>query len=109
MAPFKTHTAFDYELNRHLSYLSRARSVMKRIENLLKERYSTLNLSTLDITQNRAKFEIGFYMLCSALSPELNEQQLDSKHYGDAMYVSFYDRMLRHDRKRKLALLNVTP
>ena len=36
----------------------------------------------------------------------MNQQQLDIRHYGDAMYVSFYDRMLRDRKKRKLAALN---
>jgi hypothetical protein len=105
MAPFRTHSPFDYETNRHSSYLSRAKSVMKKIEGLLKARDSTLNLSTLSITQSRAKFATGFDELCALLSPDLNEEQLDMRHYGDAMYVSVYDRLLRQEKKRKLALL----
>ena len=107
MAPFKTHSPFDYQTNRHQSYLSRAKSVMKKIEGLLKARDSALNLSTLSITQSRAKFATGFDLLCALLSPDLSEQELDMRHYGDAMYVSFYDRNLRHERKRKLALIAV--
>ena len=107
MAPFKTHTSYDYETKRHLSYLSRARSVMKLIESLLKADDSNLNLSALSITQSRAKFATGFDKLCRHLSPDLSEQQIDMRHYGDAMYVSFYERMLRHEKKRKLALLTV--
>lgn len=107
MAPFKKHSPFDYQTNRHLSYLSRAKSVMNKIESLLKAKDDTLDLSTLSITQSRVKFAAGFDELCALLSPGLTEQELDMRHYGDAMYVSFYDRILRHEKKRKLALLAV--
>lgn len=108
MKPFKSHTSFDYETKRHLSYLSRARSVIKKIENLLIEDDNDLDLSSLDILQSRVKFAAGFNKLCLLLSPNMSVQQLDLRHYGDAMYISFYDRILRLERKRKLALLTVT-
>jgi hypothetical protein len=30
------------------------------------------------------------------------------RHYGDAMYVSFYDRILKQQKKRKLAAIDDT-
>lgn len=106
MAPFKTHTAFDYEKKNHLSYLSRARSVIGKIEALLIEKGGDVNFSAMSVSASRERFAIGFNELCSYLSPDMNQQQLDIRHYGDAMYVSFYDRMLRDRKKRKLAALN---
>jgi hypothetical protein len=93
MAPYRTHKAVDYVEKRFLSYLSRARKVMKKIEALLKEKDNSLDLSRLNITESRVKFAAGFDELCAWLSPEMNMQQLDMRHYGDAMYVSFYDRI----------------
>jgi hypothetical protein len=103
MAPYRTHTALDYVEKRFLSYLSRARKVMKKIQALLKAKDENLDLSRLNITESRVKFAAGFDDLCAWLSPEMNMQQLDMRHYGDAMYVSFYDRILRQEKKRKLA------
>ena len=93
MAPYRTQKAVDYVEKRFLSYLSRARKVMKKIEALLKEKDNSLDLSRLNITESRVKFAAGFDELCAWLSPEINMQQLDMRHYGDAMYVSFYDRI----------------
>jgi hypothetical protein len=72
---------------------------MEKIESLLKEKYENLNLSHMNITDSRMKFAIGFDALCVWLSPELSIIELDLRHYGDAMYVSFYERLLKK-RKR---------
>lgn len=97
MAPFRTHNSYDYGLKKYVSYLSRARVVIKKIESLLKEKEPELDLSKLDITASRTKLAVGFHELCTYLSPDV--------HHGDAMYVSFYDRLLRQ-KKRKLAALD---
>ena len=102
MAPYRTHTALDYRPKKYLSYLSRARKVIEKIESLLTAKYENLNLSRMNITDGRAKFAIGFHELCVWLSPELSIVELDSRHYGDAMYLSFYDRILK---KRKRAAI----
>jgi hypothetical protein len=99
MAPYRTHTPMDYVPKKFLSYLSRARKVMEKIESLLEEKYENLNLSRMNITDSRMKFAIGFDALCVWLSPELSIIELDLRHYGDAMYVSFYERLLKK-RKR---------
>jgi hypothetical protein len=43
--------------------------------------------------------------LCSWLSPELNILELDMRHNGDAIYLSFYGRILRQKKKTKIAAL----
>lgn len=78
---------------------------MKKIETLLKIDDINLKLSKLNINESRAKFALGFDKLCSWLSPSLTVQEIDMRHYGDAMYVSFYDRILRQQKKRKLAII----
>lgn len=108
MAPYRTHSALDYTAKRFLSYLSRARTVMKKIESFLKTKYENLNLSLISITESREKFAIGFDDLCVWISPEMSIAQLDMRHYGDAMYVSFYDRILKQQKKRKLAVIDDT-
>ena len=75
MSSFKSHTSFDYETKRHLSYLSRARSIIKKVENLLIEDDNDLNLSSLDILQSRVKFAAGFNKICLLLSPNMNVHQ----------------------------------
>jgi hypothetical protein len=95
------HAALDYVEKRFLSYLSRARKAMKKIEALLNAKDLNLDLSRLNITESRMKFLAGFDDLRAWLSPEMKMQQLDMRHYGDAMYVSFYDRMIRQEKKRK--------
>ena len=105
MAPYRTHTALDYVPKRFLSYLSRARKVMKKIESLLTAKYDNLNLSRMNMTDSRTKFAAGFDELCCWLSPELSIVELDLKHYGDAMYLSFYDSILKDRKKRKLAAI----
>lgn len=105
MAPFKTHTTFDYVKKSHLSYLLRARSVIGRIEKFLKEKGGDMNYSAMSVSVSREHFAIGFNELCVYLSPNLSAEQLDIRHYGDSMCVSFYDRMLRDNKKRKLAAL----
>jgi hypothetical protein len=105
MAPFRTHNSYDYGLKKYVSYLSRARVVIKKIESLLKEKEPELDLSKLDITASRTKFAVGFLALLTYLSPDVTKEELDRMHYGDAMYVSFYDRLLRQ-KKRKLAALD---
>jgi hypothetical protein len=105
MAPYRTHTALDYVPKRFLSDLSRARKVMEKIESLLTAKYDNLNLSRMNMTDSRTKFAAGFDELCCWLSPELIIVELDLKHYGDAMYLSFYDRILKDRIKRKLAAI----
>jgi hypothetical protein len=102
MAPYRTHTALDYVKKRFLSYLSRARTDMKKVESLLKAKDENSDLSGLSITESRVKFAAGFDDFCACLSPEMNMQKLDMRHFGDAIYVSFYDRILRQEKKRKL-------
>jgi hypothetical protein len=101
MAPYWTHTALDYIPKRFLSYLSRARKVMGKIESLLTARYDNLNLLRLNMTDTAA----GFDELCCWLSPELSIDERDLRHYGDAMYLSFYGRILKERKKRKLAAI----
>lgn len=103
MAPYRTHRATDYSGKKYHSYLSRARIVMKTIEDLLKNVEPNLKLSKINIAQSKVKFAAGFDLLCSWLSPSLTTQELDARHYGDAMYVSVYDRIRRQKRKRTLA------
>ena len=105
MAPYRSHNSYDYGLKKYVSYLSRARVVMTKIESLLKEKEPELDLSKLDITASRTKFAVGFNDLCTYLSPDVTIVVLDRRHYGDAMYVSFYDRLLRQ-KKRKLAAVD---
>ena len=105
MGPFNSHKAEDYMLKRQQSYLSRGRKVMEKIEVLLKIKEPDLDLSQLNISGSRAKFATGFDDLCSYLSPGATILELDRKHYGDAMYLSFYERLLKHKKKRKLALI----
>jgi hypothetical protein len=81
---------------------------MKKIESFLKTKYENSNLSLISITDSREKFAIGFDDLCVWLSPEMSITQLDMRHYGDAMYVSFYDRILKQQKKRKLAAIDDT-
>ena len=106
MAPYRTHTALDYVPKRFLSYLSRARKVMEKIESLLTAKYENLSLSRMNINDSRIKFAIGFDDLCVWLSPERSIEELDVRHYGDAMYLSFYDRILKERKKRKLAAID---
>lgn len=63
----------------------------------------------MNITDSRSKFASGFDDLCIWLSPEMNMEQLDVRHYGDAMYVSFCDRILKQQKKRKLAAVDNPP
>lgn len=76
---------------------------MKKIEELLKIDEPNLKLSKISIAESRVKFAVGFDLLCSWLSPSLTIQELDARHNGDAMYVSFYDRILLQKKKRKIA------
>ena len=76
---------------------------MKKIEDLLKINEPNLKLSKISIAESRVKFAAGFDLLCSWLSPSLTIQELDARHNGDAMYVSFYDRILLQKKKRKIA------
>lgn len=103
MAPYRTHRSMDYREKKHLSYLSRARIVMSTMESLLLENAPDLKLSKITIAQSRVQFAAGFDKLSSWLSPSLSLLELDMRHNGDAMYVSFYDRILRQKKKRKLA------
>lgn len=102
MGPFSSHICSDYVIRRHQSYLSRARVVINKIEALLKVKEPNLVLKTLHITKIRAKFASGFDDLCSYLSLGQTIEELDRRHYGDAMYVSFYERLLKQQKKRKL-------
>lgn len=81
--------------------------MIKKIEALLKVKEPDLELSTLHITAIRAKFATGFDDLCSYLSPGHTIEELDRRHYGDAMYVSFYERLLKQQKKRKLDALAI--
>ena len=107
MAPFRSHISYDYGLKKYASYLSRARVVMTKIGSLLKAKEPELDLSKIDITASRTKFAVGFNALCTYLSPDNPIDAVDRRHYGDAVYVSFYDRLLRQQRKRKLAALDL--
>lgn len=78
---------------------------MKKLEDTLKETEDNLDLSRLNIAQSRVYFAVGFNALCSWLSPELNDLEVDLRHNGDAMYLSVYDRILRQKKKRKIASL----
>lgn len=110
MAPYKSHSAEDYENKKHGSYLSRARRVMEKIESLVKESEPNFKFSKLSIGESRVKFAAGFDKLCSWLSPDASQAELDIRHYGDAMYVSFYDRILKESKKRKHAeMVEETP
>ena len=75
--------------------------MIKKIEALLKVKEPDLELSMLHITVIRAKFAAGFDDLCSYLSPGQTIEELDKRHYGDAMYVSFFERLLKQQKKRK--------
>ena len=76
---------------------------MSTIQKLLLEDKPGLNLSKITIAQSRVHFAAGFDKLTSWLSPSLSLLEVDVRHNGDAMYVSFYDRILRQKKKRKLA------
>ena len=93
MGPFSSHISSDYVIRRHQSYLSGARVVINKIEALLKVKEPNLVLKILHITEIRAKFSSGFDDLCSYLSLGQTIEELDRRHYGDAMYVSFYKRL----------------
>jgi hypothetical protein len=84
----------DYVPKKFLSCLLRARKVMEKIESLLKAKDENLNLSRMNITDSRTKFATGFDALRVWLSQELSIVELYLRHYGDAMYVSFYERLL---------------
>lgn len=79
---------------------------MEKIESLLTAKYENLSLSRMNINDSRIKFAIGFDDLCVWLSPERSIEELDVRHYGDAMYLSFYDRILKERKKRKLAAID---
>jgi hypothetical protein len=53
MAPYRTHTSMEYVPKKFLSYLSRARKVMEKIESLLKAKGENSNLSRENITDSR--------------------------------------------------------
>lgn len=78
---------------------------MKKLEDTLKETEDNIDLSSLIIALSRLYFARGFNTLCSRLSPELNGLQLDMRHNGDAIYISFYDKIPRQKKKRKIASL----
>ena len=80
---------------------------MEKIENLLKEDEADLRLAGLSIAVSRVKFAKGFDKLCSWLSPTLTVAEMDLRHFGDAMNVSFYDRILREHEKREAAEMEV--
>lgn len=105
MAPYRTHRATDYKEKKHGSYLSRARIVMATLETMRQVDEPHLKLSKMNIAESRVKFASGFDKLCTWLSPSLSTSELDLRHNGDAMYVSFYDRILRRKKKRKVALI----
>ena len=81
MAPFRSHNSYDYGLKKYVSYLSRARVVITKIESLLKEKEPELDLSKLDITASRTKFAVGFNDLCTYLSPDVTIDVLDRKSF----------------------------
>lgn len=82
---------------------------MEKIESLLKEDESDLRLAGLSIAVSRGNFAKGFDKLCSWLSPTLTVAEMDLRHFGDAMYVSFYDRILRQQKKRKADEMQANP
>lgn len=103
MAPYKVHAQLDYEDNKSQSYLSRARKVMEKIECFVKETEPNFKFSRVNIVESRVKFAEGFDRLCNWLSPDLSQVEIDYRHYGDAMFVSFYDRILKETKKRKIS------
>jgi hypothetical protein len=72
---------------------------MKKFEDVLRETEENLDLSRLSIAQSRVYFARGLNTLCSRLSPELNILELDMRHNGDAIYLSFYDIILRQKKE----------
>jgi hypothetical protein len=76
---------------------------MGKIESLLTARYDNLNLLRLNMTDSRSKFAAGFDELCCWLSPELSIDELDLRHYGDAMY-SMAEYLKREKRENSLLL-----
>jgi hypothetical protein len=99
MVPYKMHSSFDYETQKEVSYLTRARKVMEKIESLVQDSEGPgFKFSSLTITESRIKFAAGFDKLCIWLSPNLSQEELDYRHYGDAMFVSFYDRINKRKR-----------
>lgn len=75
--------------------------IMGKIESLLIEDEGNLRLAGLGMTASRVHFAKGFDKFCTWLSPTLTQVELDLRHFGDAMYVSFYDRIQRQNKKRK--------
>ena len=78
---------------------------MATLETMLQVDEPHLKLSKMNIAESRVKFASGFDKLCTWLSPSLSTLELDLRHNGDAIYVSFYDRILRRKKKRKVALI----
>lgn len=50
MAPYRTHYVLNYTANRAMSYSSRARTLIKKIESVVKTKYENFNLSIISIT-----------------------------------------------------------
>ena len=105
MAPFRVHRATDYTHKNQMSYLSRCRNVMAKIESLILDNEPELQLVHLSLTESRNKFTVGFDLLCAWIFPTLTQIELDVKHLGDAMYLTFYDRINKETKKRKAASL----
>lgn len=79
--------------------MTRARKVMEKIESFVQDSEGPgFKFSSLTITESRIKFADGFDKLCIWLSPNLSQDELDYRHYGDAMFVSFYDRINKRKR-----------
>ena len=50
MVPYRTHYVLNYAANRAMSYSSRARTVIKKIESVVKTKNENLNLPLISIT-----------------------------------------------------------
>ena len=99
MAPYRMHKSSDYENHKDASYLSRARKVLEKIESLVQDSEGPdFKFSNLTINESRIKFAVGFDKLCIWLSPNLSQEEIDRKHYGSAMFLSFYDRINKRKR-----------
>ena len=49
MAPYRTHYGLNYTANRAMSYSSRARTLIKKIESVVKTKNENFNLSLISI------------------------------------------------------------
>ena len=90
--------SFDLRKADH-AQLSKAARVISTLEKLLPVENPPVILRKLGITDSRVKFAAAFDALCLSLTPAATVEEIDKKRYGESSYVTFYDLIVKQNKR----------